>query len=86
MSQFFVYFECQMLVDYFDFFDIYFVGWFDVDSEGLLLFIDDGKLQYVIVYLCCKQFKIYLVQVEGLVMLDVLQCLCNLLDLGDFVI
>lgn len=54
------------LADYFDAPGFRVAGRLDYDSEGLLLLTDDGRLQHQITNPVHKQWKTYLVQVEGL--------------------
>jgi len=53
------------LKDYIDIGGVYAVGRLDIDSEGLLLLTDDGKLNELLSSPFNKQFKTYLAQVEG---------------------
>ena len=53
------------LSDYIDLPGVYPAGRLDVDSEGLMLLTDDGRLQARIADPRYKQPKTYLVQVEG---------------------
>ena len=65
----------QTLSDYIDVPGVYPAGRLDLDSEGLLLLTDDGKLQAQIAEPRFKMPKTYLVQVEG----DISEeCLANL--------
>jgi len=54
------------LKDYIDIGGVYAVGRLDMDSEGLLLLTDDGKLNDLLSSPFNKQFKTYLAQVEGI--------------------
>jgi 23S rRNA pseudouridine2457 synthase len=54
------------LKDYIDIPGIYSVGRLDMDSEGLLLLTDDGKLNKDMADPSSKVYKTYLVQVEGI--------------------
>jgi len=72
------------LADYLDLPEIYPAGRLDTDSEGLMLLTDDGKLQHAISHPDRKQFKTYLVQVDGTPQPDMLERLRQPLDLGDF--
>ena len=58
-------------------------GRLDYDSEGLLLLTDDGALQQQIANPRYKRWKVYLVQVEGLVSDDALQRLAAGVELKD---
>ena len=64
---------------------IYPAGRLDADSEGLLLLIDDGRLQHDISHPDRKEAKTYLVQVDGVPDAASLARLQAPLDLGDFV-
>lgn len=74
---------CVMLVGFGLLLDVYVVGCLDYDSEGFLLFIDDGGLVYVFIDLCYKVDKIYWVQVEGIVIDVQLQVLCVGVQFND---
>lgn len=54
------------LKDYIDIGGVYAVGRLDMDSEGLLLLTDDGDFNQLFSSPSNKQFKTYLVQVEGI--------------------
>ena len=54
-----------VLADYIDTPNVYPAGRLDMDSEGLLLLTDDGKLQAAISQPGSKWVKTYLVQVQG---------------------
>lgn len=54
------------LKDYIDIGGVYAVGRLDMDSEGLLLLTDDGKLNELLSSPFNKRFKTYLAQVEGI--------------------
>jgi len=58
-------------------------GRLDYDSEGLLLLTDDGALQQQIANPRHKRWKVYQVQVEGLVSDDALQRLAAGVELKD---
>ena len=58
----------RTLADYIDRPGVYPAGRLDLDSEGLLLLTDDGRLQARIADPRFKLPKVYLVQVEGEVM------------------
>ena len=58
-------------------------GRLDYDSEGLLLLTDDGRLQQQIANPRHKQWKTYLVQVEGDISEQGLQALREGVDLKD---
>jgi 23S rRNA pseudouridine2457 synthase len=65
--------------------EIYPAGRLDHDSEGLLLLTSDGALQHHIAHPVRKLVKSYWAQVEGVADQAAIDCLCNGLDLGDFV-
>lgn len=54
------------LKDYIDVPGVYAVGRLDMDSEGLLLLTDDGDFNQQYSNPANKQFKTYLVQIEGI--------------------
>jgi 23S rRNA pseudouridine2457 synthase len=56
----------RVLADYIDLPDIYPAGRLDMDSEGLLLLTDDGKVQHCISHPRHKLVKTYWAQVEGI--------------------
>ncbi len=58
-------------------------GRLDYDSEGLLLLTDDGRLQQQIANPRYKQWKTYLVQVEGDIDADALEQLRHGVQLKD---
>jgi 23S rRNA pseudouridine2457 synthase len=63
--------------------NVYPAGRLDMDSEGLMLLTDDGRLQAQIADPRHKMPKSYLVQVEGAVGDDALQKLRSGLKLND---
>lgn len=65
--------------------NVYPAGRLDADSEGLVLLTDDGSLQHAISHPSQKQFKTYIVQVEGTADPISLERLRNPLNLGDFI-
>lgn len=73
----------QTLSDYIDVPGVYPAGRLDLDSEGLLLLTDDGKLQARISDPKYKMPKTYLVQVEGEVTDDGLTALRKGVRLKD---
>lgn len=85
MCQFSAHETRQTLADFLTIPSIYPAGRLDADSEGLLLLTDDGKLQHGISHPEKKQPKTYIAQVEGLGDQAQMKCLCEPLDLGDFV-
>ena len=58
-------------------------GRLDYDSEGLLLLTDDGRLQHQVTAPASKQWKNYLVQVEGVIDNNALQRLRAGVELRD---
>jgi 23S rRNA pseudouridine2457 synthase len=58
-------------------------GRLDFDSEGLLLLTDDGRLQQRIANPANKEWKTYLVQVEGLLSDSAVKQLCDGVTLKD---
>ncbi|MEH6583713.1 MAG: pseudouridine synthase [Halioglobus sp.] len=58
-------------------------GRLDYDSEGLLLLTDDGRLQQQIANPRHKQWKTYLVQVEGTICSDAISALTKGVELKD---
>jgi 23S rRNA pseudouridine2457 synthase len=73
----------QTLADYVWVPSVYPAGRLDLDSEGLLLLTDDGKLQARIANPKFKLPKTYLVQVEGEVSDAALDALCAGVTLND---
>ena len=71
------------LSDYIDVPGVYPAGRLDLDSEGLMLLTDDGRLQARISDPKFKMAKTYLVQVEGDVGEDALAALCSGVRLKD---
>ncbi len=71
------------LSDYIDCAGVYPAGRLDMDSEGLMLLTDDGKLQARISDPKYKMPKTYLVQVEGYVSEDALAALRGGVRLKD---
>jgi 23S rRNA pseudouridine2457 synthase len=72
------------LKDYIPVPGVYAAGRLDTDSEGLLILTDDGALQHRLSDPRHKQFKTYLVQVEGAPSDADLEPLRRGVDLGDF--
>lgn len=58
-------------------------GRLDYDSEGLLLLTDDGQINQLLTHPKTKQFKTYLVQVDGVPTEDSLQQLIDGVQLKD---
>jgi 23S rRNA pseudouridine2457 synthase len=73
----------ETLADYVKVPDVYPAGRLDLDSEGLLLLTDDGKLQARIADPKFKLPKTYLVQVEGDISDDALDKLRTGVQLKD---
>jgi 23S rRNA pseudouridine2457 synthase len=71
------------LSDYIDVPGVYPAGRLDMDSEGLMVLTDDGRLQARISDPKYKMAKTYLVQVEGDVDGDALEALRNGVQLND---
>jgi len=72
------------LKDYLPQAGIYAAGRLDMDSEGLLLLTDDGRLQRQIADPRHKLPKTYWAQVEGIPDSAALETMSSGLDLGDF--
>lgn len=62
---------------------VYPAGRLDMDSEGLMVLTDDGRLQARISDPRYKLSKTYLVQVEGEITKEALQSLCDGVELND---
>jgi 23S rRNA pseudouridine2457 synthase len=62
---------------------IYPAGRLDVDSEGLLILTDDGRLQHRLSHPRFGKDKTYWVEVEGLVDAPALEALRHGVDIGD---
>ena len=73
----------QTLSDYIDLPGVYPAGRLDLDSEGLLLLTDDGRLQAGIADPKFKMPKTYLVQIEGKISGDALNGLRRGVQLKD---
>jgi 23S rRNA pseudouridine2457 synthase len=73
----------QTLSDFVDLPDVYPAGRLDLDSEGLLLLTDDGRLQARIADPKHKMPKTYLVQVEGEATASALDALRRGVELKD---
>jgi 23S rRNA pseudouridine2457 synthase len=71
------------LADFIKIPNVYPAGRLDMDSEGLLLLTDDGKLQHEITDPEHKEYKTYLAQVEGEIDEDQLNDLRNGVFLKD---
>ena len=75
--------EKQTLADYVDVPHVYAAGRLDVDSEGLLLLTDDGRLQHAIADPRRGFVKRYLAQVEGVPDPAALERLAGGITIGD---
>jgi 23S rRNA pseudouridine2457 synthase len=75
--------ETRSLAEYIRIPGVYPAGRLDKDSEGLLLLTDDGRLQHRIAHPKHKQWKHYLVQVEGTPDEAALRALCDGVRLKD---
>lgn len=84
LTQFTAVVDRPTLKDYIAVPGVYAAGRLDVDSEGLLVLTDDGRLQRSIADPRHKLPKTYWVQVEGLPDPAVLKVLASGVDLGDF--
>ena len=84
LSQFSDHAAHRTLASYINAPGVYAAGRLDVDSEGLMLLTDNGKLQHDISHPEKGKNKMYLVQVEGLPNSDQLECLMQPMNLGDF--
>tara|TARA_B110000444_G_C18709892_1_gene533178 strand:- start:456 stop:995 length:540 start_codon:yes stop_codon:yes gene_type:complete len=73
----------RTLAEYIDRKGFYPAGRLDKDSEGLLILMNDGKLQQEISNPKYGKFKTYLVQVEGLLSEQALEALRHGVDLKD---
>lgn len=73
----------QTLANYIDDKDLRIVGRLDLDSEGLLLLTDDGQLNQHITHPKYKQWKTYIVQVDGQVTAEAVQKLEQGVMLND---
>jgi len=71
------------LADYVDDKNVYAAGRLDMDSEGLVVLTDDGKLQHKITEPRNKMEKTYRVQVEGEINDEALQALTEGIELND---
>jgi len=71
------------LADHIDVRGVYAAGRLDLDSEGLLLLTDEGRLQHRIAHPDAKLIKTYWVQVEGTPSEAVLQRLRGGVQLKD---
>lgn len=73
------------LADFIPLAGVYAAGRLDMDSEGLVLLTDDGRVQAKIAHPRYKLPKVYWVQVEGVPPDMALHKLAAGVDLGDFV-
>jgi len=73
----------RTLADYIDDDTVYAAGRLDMDSEGLVVLTDDGKLQHKITDPKNKMEKTYRVQVEGDINDEALQALTQGIELND---
>lgn len=64
---------------------VYPAGRLDVDSEGLLILTDDGRLQHQLSHPRFGKDKTYWVQVEGMIDDAALEALRRGVDIGDFI-
>lgn len=71
------------LANHLDFPGVYPAGRLDRDSEGLLLLTDNGKLQHRLSHPKHKQWKTYLVQVEGVPSIEAIESLKQGVTLKD---
>ena len=71
------------LADYIDADNVYAAGRLDMDSEGLVVLTDDGRLQQKITHPDNKMEKTYWVQLENRVGDDALRALSSGIDLKD---
>ena len=71
------------LADYIKDNNVYAAGRLDMDSEGLVVLTDDGKLQHKITEPKNKMEKTYWVQVEGDISDEALQALTTGIELND---
>jgi len=71
------------LADYVDDKNVYAAGRLDMDSEGLVVLTDDGKLQHKITEPKNKMEKTYWVQVEDDIIDEALQALTQGIELKD---
>jgi 23S rRNA pseudouridine2457 synthase len=71
------------LANYIEDKNVYAAGRLDMDSEGLVVLTDDGKLQHKITDPKNKMEKTYWVQVEHEISNDALQALAEGIDLKD---